>query len=447
MVLPARADDIGGNELQITIGPVGKGLEIAGISKAGLALLAAPSSLFSLTLRRISDQQSFTIRSTDGWTTIHTDHDNNRFTAVFTDPADANLPDSLQVTATLDVSGVCSQWNLSVTGVGTAHSLLEVTFPELNIRAPGNDSLLIPKYSGKVIADPVAHGIDRDLLYPRGWSATMQFLAYYNTNYGIYLGFHDPKASLKHFVVKATEGHLNFKGTIPVENKTVANNDFHLDGPFELDLFTGNWFDAAQIYKRWAARQADYWPVMTLERKMRQQTLGRITAWGTYMEDTSVSMQTMHDEMSTFIQLFQAEDGLPVGIHWYRWNSKDFDDDYPDYFPERDGMEDLISDIQQSGNAAIMPYINGRLYDTDLIGTWEYASRGRPSAAKKENGEAYTQPFNGNTFAVMCPTQTVWQDILVDAALQLTGRIGAGGIYLDQVAAAAPLPISCTLPP
>jgi len=438
-VLPAWAYDIGGNELQITIGPVGQGVELAGISKGGLALLAAPSSLFSLTLSQLSDQKSFTIRSTDGWTTIHTSHDNNRLTAVFSDPADDNLPDSLRVTMTLDVSGGRSQWNLSVTGVGAAYSLLDVTFPELNIRATGNDYFLLPKYSGVLIPDPVAGAIDRDLLYPRGWSATMQFLAYYNANYGIYLGFHDPRASLKHFVIKAVDGHLNFKGTIPAQNKTVANNDFHMDGPFELDLFTGNWFDSARIYKRWARQYAEYWPKMTSERKLRQAELGRIGIWGYYSAGTNISMTSIKGAMSDFIDFFQTDLDVPVGIHWYRWNSKKVDDDYPDYFPERDGMDALISELQHSGNAAIMPYINGRLYDTDLTGDWDYARRGKPSATKKANGNVYTQHFNGSTFAVMCPTRTDWQDILVDAASQLTGRIGAGGIYLDQVAAASPV--------
>ncbi len=438
-VHPAWAYDIGGNDLQITIGPVAQGLELAGIRRGGLALLAAPSSLFSLTLSRVSDQQSFIIRSTGGWATIHTGNDNNRFTAVFSDPVDDNLPDSLRVTMTLDVSGVRSQWNLSVTGVGAAHSLLDVTFPELHIRAPGNDYFLLPKYSGVLVPDPVAGGIDSNLLYPRGWSATMQFLAYYNANYGIYIGFHDPKASIKYFSLKATNGYLNFKGTIPAENKTVANNDFHMDGPFELDLFTGNWFDAARIYKRWARQYAEYWPKMTPERKLRQAELGRIGIWGYYSAGTNTSMAAIKRAMSDFIDFFQKDLNVPVGIHWYRWNSKDFDDDYPDYFPERDGMDALISELQQSGNAAIMPYVNGRLYDTDLTGDWDYAARGRPYAAKDANGDVYTQHFNGNTFAVMCPTRTDWQDILVDAAFQLTGRIGAGGIYLDQVAAAAPV--------
>ena len=436
---PARAYDIGGNDLQITIEPVAQGLELAGIRKGGLALLAAPSSLFSLTLSRLSDQQSFTIRSTDGWATIHTGNDNNRFTAVFAGPADDNLPAGLRVTVTLDVSGVRSQWNLSVTGIGVAHSLLEVTYPELNIRAPGSDYFLLPKYSGVLIPDPVAGGIDRELLYPRGWSATMQFLAYYNATYGIYLGFHDPGASIKYFSLKATNGYLNFRGKIPAADKSIAGNDFHMDGPFELDLFTGDWFDAARIYQRWARQYAEYWPKMTPERKLRQAELGRIGIWGYYAADTNTSMASIKGAMSDFINFFQTDLDVPVGIHWYKWNFKDFDDDYPNYFPERDGMDTLISELQQSGNATIMPYINGRLYDTDLTGDWDYATRGRPSATKKANGGVYTQHFNGNTFAVMCPTQTDWQDILVDAAFQLTGRIGAGGIYLDQVAAASPV--------
>ncbi|HHB77339.1 MAG TPA: hypothetical protein ENK84_12515 [Desulfobulbus sp.] len=338
----------------------------------------------------------------------------------------------------IEISGDRSQWHLSVNGVGNNHSLMDITFPEVNIAAPGNDQFLIPKYSGVLLPNPVTNGIDRDLYYPRGWSATMQFLAYYNASYGIYLGFHDPKASLKHFVVKAMDGHLDFRGTWPAADKTVAGNDFHMDGPFELDLFTGDWFDAARIYKSWASQHAEYWPKMAPERKLRQAKLGRIGIWGYYSADTNSSMAAMEGAMSDFIDFFQTDLDVPVGIHWYRWNYKDFDNDYPDYFPERDGMSALIDDIQRSGNAAIMPYINGRLYDTDLTGSWDYTSRGKPSTTKKENGAAYTQNFNNNTFAVMCPTRTDWQDILVDASAQLTGRIGAGGIYIDQVAAAGP---------
>jgi len=434
----ALAEDIGTNNLKVTILPVGQGMELAGIRKGATDLLAARSPLFSLTLRRLADQAGLTITSRDNWAQVTTTNDGRNCRFVFTHPVDTAFPDTLTATVDIVVSGNRSQWHLSVNGVGNNHSLMDITFPEVNIAAPGNDQVLIPKYSGTLLPNPVAGNINKNLYYPRGWSATMQFLAYYNAQYGIYLGFHDPGASLKHFIIRATNGHLNFRGTWPAADKTVAGNDFHMDGPFELDLFTGDWFDAARIYKQWAAQHAEYWPKMTAERKLRQAALGRINVWGTYMEDTSVSMATMQNEMTDFIALFQDDLDIPVGIHWYRWNDKDFDNDYPDYFPERDGMSALIDDIQRSGNAAVMPYINGRLYDTDLTGDWDYTSLGKPSATKKEGGTAYTQHFNNNTFAVMCPTRTGWQDILKDASTQLTGRIGAGGIYLDMVAAAGP---------
>jgi hypothetical protein len=434
----AFAEDIGNNNLVISLQHAGQGMELAGIKKADTPLLASSSPLFSLTLQRLSDLAQFTVSSTDNWAQAAATNDGKHCNVIFTNPDNDNLPDSLRVTVTIDVSGESSQWDLSVSGVGNDHSLMDATFPELNIKAPGNDQFLIPKYSGTLIPNPVAGNMDRELYYPRGWSATMQFLSYYNDQYGIYLGFHDPKASLKHFIIKAQGGHLNFKGTYPVPDRTRPGNDWQMDGNFALDLFSGNWFDAAFIYKNWAAQHAEYWPTMTPERLLRQAALGRIGVWGYYSAPPSHSMDDIQQAMADFIDFFQTELPVPVGIHWYRWNGKDFDDDYPDYFPERDKMSALIADIQLSGNATIMPYINGRLYDTDLTGSWDYATKGKPYAAKDSNGDVYTQNFNSNTFAVMCPTQTPWQDILVDAAGQLTGRIGAGGLYIDQVCAAGP---------
>ncbi len=433
------AEEIGNNAFVVTLRPVGQGMELAGINKATTPLLAVSSPLFSLTLQRLSDLVPFTVNSTDNWAQVTTTNDGKHCNVVFTNPGNGNLPDSLRVTVNIDVSGNISQWNLSVNGVGNAHSLLNVTFPELNIRAPGNDQFLIPKYSGKLLPDPVANGTDTELYYPRGWSATMQFLAYYNNQYGIYLGFHDPKASLKHFVLKAQGGHLNFKGTYPVPDRTRPGNDWQMDGNFALDLFSGNWYEAAQLYKNWAIQKAAYWPKMTPERKLRQAALGRIGVWGYYSAPPSVAMSHIQQAMTDFIFFFQTELPVPVGIHWYRWNGKNFDDDYPDYFPERDGMNALVANIQHASNAVIMPYINGRLYDTDLTGPLAYGAKGKSYATKKTGGTVYTQDFNNNTFAVMCPTQIPWQDILVAATGQLTNRIGAGGIYLDQVCAAGPI--------
>ncbi len=437
--VPAQGEDIGNDNLTITLLQINQGLELAGIRQHNTEILDDSSSLFSLSLQQLSDNATTDVTSIDAWEQINTSSDGDNTTIVFSNSEDPNLPDSLTVTTTISVSGSRSQWDLAVTGVGNNHTLRDVTFPEMNIRAEGNDQFLIPKYSGTLIPNPVAENIDRELYYPRGWSATMQFLAYYNDAYGVYLGFHDPKASLKRFFIKAANGQLNFQGKVAVADKTLGGNDWDLEGHFELDLFQGDWFEAALIYKNWAADKAEYWPKMTRERKLRQAELGKIGIWGYYAEPVSTSMDEMETGMSSFINFFQTDLVVPVGIHWYRWNLKDFDDDYPNYFPERTGMSTLVDHIQQSGNAYIMPYINGRLYDTDLTGEWDYQTKGNPYATKKSDGSIYTQDFNGNTFAVMCPTQRNWQNYVIDAAEQLTNRIGTGGIYIDQVSAAGPI--------
>ena len=87
------------------------------------------------------------------------------------------------------------------------------------------------------------------------------------------------------------------------------------------------------------------------------------------------------------------------------------DDNYPDYFPERTGLTNLVANTQGTNDDIyIMPYINGRLFDEDLA---SYNTNGLPYASKHEDGSEFEQIFNGNTFAVMCPTQTPWQDTLL----------------------------------
>ncbi len=428
---------IGTGNLKITLQSTSGGMEVSSITKNGTELLKATSPLFTLYITDIPNSADESIISTGNWGNVHVTNDGSHCRIVFSNPSGGNLPAALIATASITVSGNQSQWDLSVTGLGSNHTLTDVDFPELNLRANENNAqFLVPKYSGVLVPDPGASLIDYTLYYPRGWSATMQFLAYYNDAFGVYLGFHDPKASLKYFHVKAENDSLHFQGNVVIANKTLANNNWEMPGQFELDMFDGDWFDAALIYKNWASAEAEYWPQNTPERTLRQAELGRISVWGYYQSGATTTMTAAKQSMLDYTTYFT---GAPVGIHWYQWNYLDMDDDYPNYFPERSGMASVVSDIQQSGNAYIMPYINGRLYDTDLTGTWDYASRGYPYAAKKSDGTAYTQNFNGNTFAVMCPTQLAWQSIITDTAQQLTNRIGSKGIYIDQVAAAGPV--------
>jgi hypothetical protein len=144
---------------------------------------------------------------------------------------------------------------------------------------------------------------------------------------------------------------------------------------------------------------------------------------------------------------FRQALGLPVGFHWYNWHQIPFDNDYPHYFPTREGFIAGVRQLQDAG-VAVMPYINGRLWDTHDQGTndWQFTARAKPAATKKQDGEPFIEMYgskeaNGQPvrLAVMCPTTQLWQRQLDSIVGRLWGECGVQAIYIDQIAAAAPV--------
>ncbi len=422
---------VGNSSLAISFTNTAAGVQLVGVANNGTNLLKGTSDIFSLNITKISSGASVDIASGNNWGNTYVTNDGTHCEIVFSNAVGVALSSTLNVTFSLDVSGDKSQWDLSVDGLGNDYTLNEITIPDLKIKADGNDYFLVPKYSGKAVPDPLSTNISYNLFYPRGWAATMQMCSYYNFEYGIYLGSHDPLASYKTFSVNAENGYLRFMVKLPAPDKTIGNNNWELPGKFELDLYDGNWYDAAMIYRNWVYANANYKPGLSISE--HQKEMGSIGVWGYFSSSTNYPMSSIEREMTDFTDFFP---GVNVGIHWYQWNYKVMDDDYPDYFPERDGMINLVSNMQQSGKTYIMPYINGRLYDTDLP---DYSTNGYPHATKHSDGSIYYQNFNGNHFAVMCPTEDKWQNIILDTATQLTARIGCSGVYIDQVCAASPV--------
>ena len=79
-------------------------------------------------------------------------------------------------------------------------------------------------------------------------SCTMQFMAYYNGSHGLYLASHDPNHQ-----PKAVEYHLEEDG-IRLEQRLFcggATGGFAMDYEVVTAAFTGDWHDAAEIYRTW----------------------------------------------------------------------------------------------------------------------------------------------------------------------------------------------------
>ncbi len=446
---------VGTGNLKVGITNNNSGINIVSVKSGANELLNTNTSpsIFTLYIKNLSTNNLETIASTTGWGNIIVTNNGTNCLIEFNTPSNNNLPSSLVVRLSIDVNSNKSSWDLSVTGLGQTHSLDEVVFPQLNISAVGNDTFFYPLYSGQLTFDP-ANGIDyfddlndthdnNDGIYPRGWGTTMQFFSYYNSSYGIYFGFHDPNASLKKFGIKDENGGIRIQCKTPASDKTIAANSWNMPGHFELDIYNGDWYDAALIYKQWVSTSADYWPVTTPNHTARQQSAGRIGLWlSSYISDGTVPQ--VQGYIQTALNFFD----FPVGVHIYNWNNYPYDHFYPNYFPAKAGLDTLVNTIQNNNDAVIMPYINGRMWDTGIGGNDSgdvsaanyFNNSGFASACKKEDGSIYSMIFSNNKFATMCPTQNDWQDLLTDVANTLTNpkKIGAKSIYIDMIAASAP---------
>ncbi len=442
-------ETITSGRLNITILNNGNGMEIQSIKDNATELLntTVNPALFTLLIHNSTTNTDETITALSNWgnSTITNNGDNGIIT--LRNPTNANIASSLVATVTITTENEKSSWDLSVTGLGNNCSLLDIVFPQLNIKADGNDTFFYPLYSGQLTNNPSTAINYTNRVYPRGWGTTMQFFSYYNTNYGMYFGFHDPNASLKLFDIENENGGIKIQCTTPAINKTVNGNDWEMPGNFELDLYNGTWYDAALLYKEWVSSSANYWPTESANRTARQHSVGDIGVWLT----NYIAIDGTPAQNQVFIQRALNFYDFPVGWHIYEWNNYQMDHFFPRYFPETNGLDDMVTNIQNANEdrVVVMPYINGRIWDTGLGGgdagdaeaVTYFNNEGFADAVKNSDGSYREESghFGGNTWAVMCPTQTNWQSIITDATDQITRdtRIGSKAVYIDMIAASA----------
>ncbi len=431
------AATVGDDALRITVEETTSGAAVTSILAEGDEMLVSggATELFVLSVLDPATGSTVTVPASSGWGSVSIQTSGDTCTVELGAPSDASLPPTLGVEISVTAASGRSRWDLSVTGLDTA-SLEEVVAPRLALIATASHTLLLPRYTGILIPDPAGAALDWDEIYPAGWHASMQFFALWTGDRGLYLGFHDPDASTKYLAAQSAPGSVVLSGRMRAPDRTVAGNDWAMPGVFELDLFHGDWYDAARIYGRWAREEASFWPDDDPGRPARLASLAAVDVWATFgggYDPAVVREDTLE---------FQQYMGFPVGLTWYEWNGKPFDDDYPEFFPELPGMTQEVAEMQ-AADVTVIPYINGRLFDRDLDGSGElglvYATDGRPGAAKHDDGSDYGHVFGGNMFSYMCPTWTAWQDVLVAASDRLTRTIGTAGVYIDMVGAASPV--------
>jgi len=444
---PSQVLEVSAGDLQARFRASSNGIDLDRLwdrpTQRLLATNAAP--LFALTLGNTTTQEQPVVTASEGWGETSFRQENDRLTLRWADPVNGSLTGIVVIaTATPDARRNALVWDLRVENASTTHAVRQVVFPQLGVPELGeNAAVLFPRGPGEVQRGIWRRDFRYRGTYPDGWCA-MQFLAAYcegDEPAGIYLGLHDPRGSTKQIAVTSapTNRVVRLAFEVPASDYHSAGNDFALGGQAVWHGLRGDWFDAAVVYRDWAREQAAWWP--------RLGDAGR-TDTPHWMRELSAWVMTggAPADCVPGVKRFRDALGLPVGFHWYNWHQIPFDNDYPHYFPTKTNFAAGVSELQRAG-VFVMPYINGRLWDSHDRGADDFAFSkvALPATTKQEDGQPYLESYgsketNGEPvrLAVMCPTTRLWQDKVQQIVLRLLRDEGTRGVYIDQIAAAAP---------
>jgi len=333
-------------------------------------------------------------------------------------------PDALSVRATIDLrpDQADSAWRIAVDNRSTRYGVWDVFFPVLASVSPdAAPDVAVPRSNWGMLYRATRQALN-------GWypccNWPMQFLCIDGAADGLALACHDPEAWPKRFAL--TPGG-EFRFQIHAPHQGVPARNYEQPFPIALANDAGSWWNGARAYRRWAVAGAPWTrkgPLAT-----RKDTPRKLLGLGLWMLGGGHPREVV-PRMHQAAELF----GIPIGIHWYNWHEIPFDTYYPNYFPTKPGFAEAVKELTAKG-MVVMPYINGRLWDSGN----ENFKAALPFACKSTQGKPYIELYGSKRpLAVMCPATRFWQDKVHDICRRLMTDCGVNAIYIDQIAAAGP---------
>ena len=189
-----------------------------------------------------------------------------------------------------------------------------------------------------------------------------------------------------------------------------------------IRTFKGDWFAAADIYRRWAWEQP--WVKAAFARPQKEMRDIAIWFWNRgRIEDVELP-----------VQRFRELTGLPVALDWYWWHKIPYDVGYPFFWPPREGEEKFSAAVRRLVKKGIFvqPYTNGVSWD-QLEPTWK--TEGILDSIVEKDGTLKGHQYNiymPSALAVMCGSAPHFHARMRGLMKTLRG-IGLPGVYMDQV--------------
>lgn len=322
-------------------------------------------------------------------------------------------------------AGELLQWNLEA-DLPAGWMVTDLKFPRITIHRPAEGRIITTEGWG------VEKALDIETFearYPSHASA-MQFLVVHNSDGAFYYGTEDRRGCGKTYSAQCSRSTVTFSDAIPASAGWIADGTFRLPWTSVAGFTPKGWEDAVV---RW------YRPfTYTTEWGSKPLASRNIPQW-CYDADAWVRAKHVTDETFDAVQRAVRHFGKGLGVHWYFWHHYPYDTHYPDYFPAQDRFAGMVRTVQQQG-AHVTPYINGRLWDPAADSYKR--DRGYDASCRKPDGSLYTEiyPTSRVLNTVTCPSTEIWHRKIIGLIDSLQHGVGVDGVYIDQIAAAAPEP-------
>lgn len=342
--------------------------------------------------------------------------------------------------------------------------------PLAALGAPGGDldadQIYLPYAFGRSHNQPSVNPLAvYDEMSPGG-NMAMQFAVWVHGPFGLYVAAHDPQAQIKSlqftpavdagWAPRSSIGFTLYPTGMGVPQALVRSAFPIVLQPFASPNATllATWWLGSQIYRSymlaaaaWVLDKAPLAQRTDVPAWLINNALWLNTDWqpldifnGT-AGDPNVVLQRM-----AYLREHCFPSNVTMALHWYMWSADyRFDQGYPDYFPAKEDFQAVMQTLQDVYGVYVMPYTNGRLFDTTIpLYEEEHAldAAAKQPAVAATQGEAPLEPYpeeygSGVPFVVMCPYTTLWQTLEAGVVGNLSAAYNVtGGVYIDQVAAA-----------
>jgi len=402
-------------------------------------ILSVKRPLFYLTARKVAGEGFITVDSLSGWSKTAYSHVGDDF--VFTVSGNEKLPG---VTAVL-CAHVCPrsriEWTTRLISTNKEYSLYECDHPMISFDSNKNVEFMSPNGPGELWNSTEECRSRQN--YP-SYGASMQYMTFWNkvTRRGVYYGLHDPAPAYKKlfFEKNADSPFFALKAVQPLADIDRGCNSQPLFGSCVWQLYDGDWYDAAMLYREFVYEFANWMPAHDENGRKDE------PAW--FKKENHWWRVRMTDDESFADTVLEANRdlGYNSALHLYDWHQIPFDNDYPHYFPVKPAMMPGVKRLQENG-VKVMPYINGRLWDTRDKGMddWQWSTVAKPNCTKDRNGVPFTETYSSReadgskvVLSIMCPSTACWQQKVTSIVDKLLNELGVDGVYIDQIAAAQP---------